>query len=114
MLLYKPLLISLVSHKGETVAPSVGLQSQCPRASGGRGVCVQALDELKGKTCGLCGLFDGDQSNDFTMDSGTLATTPAAFGTSWKKTSVGEGESALLSSRPLRRRHCHPFSQKGI
>ena len=114
MLLYKPLLISLVSHKGETVAPSVGLQSQYPRASGGRGVCVQALDELKGKTCGLCGLFDGDQSNDFTMDSGTLATTPAAFGTSWKKTSVGEGESALLSRRPLRRRHCHPFSQKGI
>ena len=63
---------------------------------------MQALDELKGKTCGLCGLFDGDQSNDFVMDSGALATTPAAFGTSWKKTNVGESESTVLVNAPHR------------
>uniref|UniRef100_A0A3Q3INL2 VWFD domain-containing protein n=1 Tax=Monopterus albus TaxID=43700 RepID=A0A3Q3INL2_MONAL len=37
-----------------------------------------------GKTCGLCGNFNGNPSDDFTTPSGTQADGPLAFGSSWK------------------------------
>ncbi|XP_040923803.1 IgGFc-binding protein [Betta splendens] len=37
-----------------------------------------------GKTCGLCGNFNGNPSDDFTTPSGTQADGAVAFGSSWK------------------------------
>ncbi|XP_068180237.1 IgGFc-binding protein [Antennarius striatus] len=37
-----------------------------------------------GKTCGLCGNFNGNPNDDFTTPSGTLASGVVAFGQSWK------------------------------
>uniref|UniRef100_A0A672F8Q3 Fc fragment of IgG binding protein n=1 Tax=Salarias fasciatus TaxID=181472 RepID=A0A672F8Q3_SALFA len=37
-----------------------------------------------GKTCGLCGNFNGKPDDDFSTPSGTPASTVAAFGGSWK------------------------------
>ena len=38
----------------------------------------------RGKTCGLCGNFNGNQSDDFRTPSGAIVPTPDQFGTSWK------------------------------
>ncbi|XP_033106905.1 IgGFc-binding protein-like [Anneissia japonica] len=35
------------------------------------------------KTCGLCGNYDEDPSNDFTTSDGELVSSPALFGNSW-------------------------------
>ena len=35
-------------------------------------VKVEVPDSMKGKVCGLCGNFDGDKTNDFTL--GPLVT----------------------------------------
>lgn len=37
-----------------------------------------------GKTCGLCGNFNGNPKDDFTTPSGTQAGGAVAFGGSWK------------------------------
>ncbi|GAA6219039.1 IgGFc-binding protein-like [Lates japonicus] len=37
-----------------------------------------------GKTCGLCGNFNGNPNDDFTTPSGTQADGAVAFGSSWK------------------------------
>ncbi|KAK7109139.1 mucin-5B-like [Littorina saxatilis] len=57
---------------------------------GKESVFFRAMEGLKSKTCGLCGVYDGDQSNDLTLDGGGQAANAAAFGTSWKKSNVGE------------------------
>ncbi len=36
------------------------------------------------KVCGLCGNFNGDPNDDFTMPSNTLAASATEFGQSWK------------------------------
>ncbi|XP_053374174.1 von Willebrand factor-like [Mercenaria mercenaria] len=53
-------------------------------------VFVTVTDDLKGKTQGLCGIYDGDQSNDFTTDTGVVVSEPAAFVTTWKRSLAGE------------------------
>uniref|UniRef100_A0A671TXT3 VWFD domain-containing protein n=1 Tax=Sparus aurata TaxID=8175 RepID=A0A671TXT3_SPAAU len=40
--------------------------------------------KLFGKTCGLCGNFNGNQNDDFQTPSGMAVSTPDEFGTSWK------------------------------
>ncbi|KAM9309078.1 IgGFc-binding protein [Pholidichthys leucotaenia] len=45
---------------------------------------VTLWSSFAGKTCGLCGNFNGDPSDDFTTPSGTLVTRVVAFGKSWK------------------------------
>ena len=52
-------------------------------------VFVTVTDDLVGKTQGLCGTYDGDQSNDFTTDTGTVVAEPASFVTTWKRTFAG-------------------------
>ncbi|KAM9852132.1 IgGFc-binding protein [Aulostomus maculatus] len=37
-----------------------------------------------GKTCGLCGNFNGNPNDDFTTPSGSLADGAVAFGSSWR------------------------------
>ena len=41
-------------------------------------------DSLNGNTCGLCGVFDQDPSNDFRTPSGTIVDDAYSFGLSWK------------------------------
>lgn len=52
---------------------------------GGEAITVYATsDSLKGNTCGLCGVYDEDPSNDFRTPSGTVADDAYSFGLSWK------------------------------
>ncbi|XP_078605221.1 uncharacterized protein LOC144878481 isoform X3 [Branchiostoma floridae x Branchiostoma japonicum] len=44
---------------------------------------VTVSPDFKGKTCGLCGNFNGNQLDDFTV-KGLPETSVAAFGNSWK------------------------------
>lgn len=44
---------------------------------------VTLSDRYAGKTCGLCGNFNGNPNDDFTTPSGTQAGA-VAFGSSWK------------------------------
>ena len=37
-----------------------------------------------GKTCGLCGNFNDDQSDDFTTPEGDVVVNTQDFGDSWK------------------------------
>ncbi|WAR09836.1 SSPO-like protein [Mya arenaria] len=53
-------------------------------------VFVTVTDVLLGKTKGLCGTYDGDQTNDFTTDSGNVVTEAPAFVTTWKRSFAGE------------------------
>uniref|UniRef100_A0A8P4GBR2 VWFD domain-containing protein n=1 Tax=Dicentrarchus labrax TaxID=13489 RepID=A0A8P4GBR2_DICLA len=39
---------------------------------------------VKGKTCGLCGNFNGNPNDEFRIPSGMMVTTPDEFGTAWK------------------------------
>uniref|UniRef100_A0A3Q3BEZ5 VWFD domain-containing protein n=1 Tax=Kryptolebias marmoratus TaxID=37003 RepID=A0A3Q3BEZ5_KRYMA len=47
-------------------------------------VLVNIVDYHVGKTCGLCGNFNGNPNDDFHTPSGTTVTSPDIFGTSWK------------------------------
>ncbi|WAR09832.1 MUC6-like protein [Mya arenaria] len=38
---------------------------------------------------GLCGTYDGDQTNDFTTDTGNVVTQAPAFVTTWKRSFAG-------------------------
>lgn len=37
-----------------------------------------------GSTCGLCGNFNGDSSDDFRLQSGTLTSSASEFGADWR------------------------------
>ena len=52
-------------------------------------VFVTITDDLKGKTQGLCGTFDHDQTNDFTTDSNTVVQDAVSFATTWKRSLAG-------------------------
>ncbi|XP_056237739.1 IgGFc-binding protein [Seriola aureovittata] len=45
---------------------------------------VTLSSSYAGKTCGLCGNFNGSPNDDFTTPSGTQADGAVAFGSSWK------------------------------
>ncbi|XP_026150201.1 uncharacterized protein LOC113122825 [Mastacembelus armatus] len=45
---------------------------------------VSLSDSYVGKTCGLCGNFNGNPKDDFTTPSGTQADGLVAFASSWK------------------------------
>uniref|UniRef100_A0A3P9H1N3 Fc fragment of IgG binding protein n=1 Tax=Oryzias latipes TaxID=8090 RepID=A0A3P9H1N3_ORYLA len=45
---------------------------------------VTLSDTYSGKTCGLCGNFNGNPKDDFTTPFGTQASGAVAFGSSWK------------------------------
>lgn len=74
-----------VSHY-TIIRSNIGFQV---RWNGYEMVFVTVTDELRGKTQGLCGVYDGDQTNDFTTDSGSVVTEPASFVTTWKRSLAG-------------------------
>uniref|UniRef100_A0A667ZSL4 Fc gamma binding protein n=1 Tax=Myripristis murdjan TaxID=586833 RepID=A0A667ZSL4_9TELE len=45
---------------------------------------VTLSDDFAGKTCGLCGNFNGNPKDDFTTPSGSQVNGAVAFGSSWK------------------------------
>lgn len=64
-----------------------GITVQC---DGHNAVYVHMSDEYKGKTCGLCGNFNGDPSDDFVTLSGHKVSSVTAFANSFKMTAFGE------------------------
>ncbi|XP_055085800.1 alpha-tectorin-like, partial [Periophthalmus magnuspinnatus] len=53
-------------------------------AYGGTKVSVTVPFHYSGKTCGLCGNFNGNPADDFQTPSGLSVTSESDFGTSWK------------------------------
>lgn len=51
---------------------------------------VTLTESYAGKTCGLCGNFNGNPKDDFTTPSGTQANGAVAFGSSWKVQGMGK------------------------
>ncbi|XP_074837545.1 IgGFc-binding protein-like [Carettochelys insculpta] len=47
-------------------------------------ITVTAPRTYAGALCGLCGNFNGDKGDEWTMKDGRLASNPTAFGQSWK------------------------------
>jgi len=45
---------------------------------------ITVSDNYAGKTCGLCGNFNSNPSDDFATPSGSQASGAVAFGSSWK------------------------------
>ncbi|KAK7930492.1 hypothetical protein WMY93_006887 [Mugilogobius chulae] len=45
---------------------------------------ITVQTQLKDKTCGLCGNFNGNQADDFMKLSGVIEATAAGFANSWK------------------------------
>lgn len=52
-------------------------------------VTVTVPGNYRGKVCGLCGNFNGDQKDDFQMPDKQLTTNRNNFGKSWKVTIPG-------------------------
>ena len=53
-------------------------------------VYVHMANEYKGKTCGLCGNFNGNPDDDFRALDGTTTTSVTRFANSFKMTQVNE------------------------
>ncbi|XP_049916762.1 alpha-tectorin-like [Epinephelus moara] len=47
-------------------------------------VSITVPPSYSGKTCGLCGNFNGNPNDEFHTRSGTTVTTPDEFGKAWK------------------------------
>uniref|UniRef100_A0AAY4AS27 VWFD domain-containing protein n=1 Tax=Denticeps clupeoides TaxID=299321 RepID=A0AAY4AS27_9TELE len=47
-------------------------------------ITVTIPGNFKGKTCGLCGNYDGNAANDFSLPGGALTSDINAFGKAWK------------------------------
>uniref|UniRef100_A0A8C4F7M6 VWFD domain-containing protein n=1 Tax=Dicentrarchus labrax TaxID=13489 RepID=A0A8C4F7M6_DICLA len=45
---------------------------------------ISVPSSYRGKTCGLCGNFNGNPNDEFRIPSGMMVTTPDEFGTAWK------------------------------
>ena len=62
-------------------------------------VFVTVTDDLKGKTQGLCGTFNQDQTDDFTTDSGSVVSDAVSFANTWKRALAGGMLKILSQSR---------------
>ena len=57
---------------------------------GHSGVYVHVSNDFRGKTCGLCGNFNGDPDDDFRALDGTPTTSVTRFANSFKMTQIDE------------------------
>lgn len=62
------------------------------RWDGRESVFVAVTSDHRGNTCGLCGKFDGDKTNDFETQSGKVVSSASSFATTWKRSAVGSGQ----------------------
>ena len=63
------------------------------RWDGRETIFVSVTEEMRGKTCGLCGTFNGNKDDDFKTDVGRVVTSAANFATTWKKSSeIGQSK----------------------
>ncbi|KAM4703004.1 IgGFc-binding protein [Rhinophrynus dorsalis] len=51
-------------------------------------IAVTVPSTYAGAVCGLCGNFDGNKNNEFTMKNNQVASKPTVFGNSWKVQNV--------------------------
>ncbi|KAE8594550.1 hypothetical protein XENTR_v10019687 [Xenopus tropicalis] len=71
---------------------------------------VKIPSTYTGAVCGLCGNYDGDKNNDFTMKNNQVVTKPLLFGNSWKVQNVpgcyeeDKGDCSNLAELELRHR----------
>ncbi|XP_054455493.1 alpha-tectorin-like [Anoplopoma fimbria] len=63
-------------------------------------VSVSVPASYRGKTCGLCGNFNGNPNDDFHTPSGMMVTTPQEFGAAWKVASNDTCSDGCGSSCP--------------
>ncbi|XP_063800256.1 mucin-5AC-like [Pseudophryne corroboree] len=47
-------------------------------------IFIKITEDFKGKLCGLCGNYDGNRMNDFTMRTNAIVGNTEEFGNSWK------------------------------
>ncbi|XP_078687331.1 uncharacterized protein LOC144919685 [Branchiostoma floridae x Branchiostoma belcheri] len=86
----------------------------------GTRVYVMLAPQFRGKVCGLCGNFDGNQANDFTTRALDIAVQPEQFAASWQvnplcvTTLINEEENAtaLWLSPCLLNRHRVPWARR--
>ncbi|RUS78727.1 hypothetical protein EGW08_013514, partial [Elysia chlorotica] len=57
---------------------------------GALSVFVKVSDDLKGKVQGLCGTYNGNQVDDFELESGQLVSSALDFGNGWKRIEQGD------------------------
>lgn len=53
-------------------------------------VHIELSPYYAGKTCGLCGNFNGVEQDDFTDSLGDMSESARSFGNSWKRLRLGE------------------------
>lgn len=59
---------------------------------------VSVPGSYRGRTCGLCGNFNGFAQDDLQGPGELLLPTEAAFGNSWKVSGLGAGEGPVQGS----------------
>ncbi|XP_068596040.1 mucin-2-like [Brachionichthys hirsutus] len=57
---------------------------------------IKVSPEFKGKLCGLCGNYDGNIRNDFTLRNKEVVVEPLAFGNNWKVSPTCKDTKELL------------------
>lgn len=62
------------------------------RWDGKESIMLAVTSDQQGNTCGLCGTFNGDKTDDFKTDSGAVVSSAASFAASWKRSALGEGK----------------------
>jgi len=51
---------------------------------GAESIFLRMDESMMGQTCGLCGVYDRDQKNDFETRDGQMVNTVSLFANSWK------------------------------
>ncbi|XP_069815842.1 SCO-spondin-like [Dendropsophus ebraccatus] len=56
---------------------------------GGNNIYVTVNSDLQGRTSGLCGTYNENTEDDFTLVGGSISLSAAGFGNSWKVQDIG-------------------------
>ncbi|XP_066440797.1 SCO-spondin-like [Eleutherodactylus coqui] len=62
---------------------------------GGNNIYVTVNSELRGRTSGLCGIYNDNTDDDFTQSGGAVSLTAAGFGNSWKVQNISTQHTCL-------------------
>ncbi|XP_078674535.1 uncharacterized protein LOC144912554 [Branchiostoma floridae x Branchiostoma belcheri] len=95
-------LVSRPSANEFKVYYSTGVSATAQVEQGMMSIVFSAPESFKGKTKGLLGVWDGDQTNDFTMYDGTVLSSDSTerqifdFGRSWQVTATAGDKISLF------------------